>query len=976
MKTKFTSVSFIISFFIHAALFITIYMYLQQESDISPIGNDAKIESAQKSVYENINNINNSGENERREKIEESYHKKYQEAYRKINDSMNNIETNKNYNVEDFAQELNENQEKVDTEFGNYTRQMIDEDITNNLLKNNFDFIRKSIKEDLAKELKAMDKGGAKKGDLKKFRELSALNRETTKSILNKLDKTVLKKYESKVLKDIKQKYSSVSLEDNGKKLKKLMDESSLYLKSKLYKEIAKQDILKDVLKEDSLTDKPDLNGRKQKEIESIEKSIEKMEKSMDSLIEKSEELDSEQSDENMKDYAAKLDEIDKSVQDDLLDLKKEPVSDELKETAGNMLGDIDKNKADAAEAEQLKDEYKKEINKIAENISGLNFQKDYELSKNNPGDNDSTNGLSSYADLYHESKEEFILNKKLSKKIDKSIETAAELTSSALDEESYKNDNTYNTLMNADPEKNNMFNFGERPSQSYGQSIVAPVKGTSFGNGGHSAFTGNNKGHVSGSGAGGGDDNGSGFGIGYGGKSVGDQKFTREITTAHSKIIASPQDLLDFMKKYGSRTKALDIQSEFSRVEGEMTEAIPVSYEYPQYVYVEEDQNSRIEELAEKNNEENKKRELKYYSRFPAYACIPYQPYDLKIDGDLSDWGKLEYPIQMQWAANDAHTEITNGIKLYMRWNESGLYFCYKVEKKGKIVLPDELEDEYDNEKYDVAQDKCDGDTLEFWLDQTEQQQSSIRGQQYAREFTFCPFSEPNLIVEFYRINYANAHDLFDDYKNARVSNRITPDGYIVEGFLSKEAFPKKTELHSKMQLVCNFSINTGSDWGPASTQWSASRAIRSRYRPNTWGAIELMGYTPEISVKDFNEDSYNSDYIFPGQAIKIYIKDPERVSNPHTVELISAKVGIAGSPDEIRINLAETEKKSGIFCASINTRSITGEMAKEGLPVKPGDIIYIEYEKYNENSSDARFNKKYCHYLPVVNPFYTLKK
>jgi hypothetical protein len=425
-------------------------------------------------------------------------------------------------------------------------------------------------------------------------------------------------------------------------------------------------------------------------------------------------------------------------------------------------------------------------------------------------------------------------------------------------------------------------------------------------------------------------------------------------------------------MKKFGTRTKPINLSYSYMISSGEPTRAAEVSYEYPKYVYVSEDQKSRIDELVKKNEKENNEKELRFYSSFPAYARIPYQPHDLRINGDLSEWGELDNPIRMQYYANNGHDILTNGVKLYMRWNESGFYFCYVTDNTNRIVLPDEIEDDYDSATRDVNQDKCDGDTFEFWIDQDKKNLSTVWGAWYTtREFVFSPFVAPGLYIESW-----NGHSQAEDNVHVRITNIQTPTGYIVEAFMSKDVLADKMSLHPKMQISCNFSINQGADWGARSTQWSASRAIGTRYRADTWGCIELMGYKPGIEVKDYNQEGEKSEFIFPGQALKIYIKDPERIIDAGRLEMIPAYIGIAGSDDRKKINLVETEKGSGLFCASVNTRANRSTAIEGALKADPGDILYIEYSKYDDSPGDKIYNQKYYRYVPVANPFFTTMK
>ena len=177
-----------------------------------------------------------------------------------------------------------------------------------------------------------------------------------------------------------------------------------------------------------------------------------------------------------------------------------------------------------------------------------------------------------------------------------------------------------------------------------------------------------------------------------------------------------------------------------------------------------------------------------------------------------------------------------------------------------------------------------------------------------------------------------------------------MSPSGYMVEAFMSKDVLADEMPYIQKCSFSCNFSINQGSDWGPRLTQWAASIAIGTRYRPDTWGCVELMGYKPEIEIKDCNQEGPRLEFIFPGQALKIYIKDPERIMDAGRLDMIPAYAGIAGSTGRKKINLIETEKGSGLFCASINTKANMNSATEEALLIKPGDILFIEYSKLYE--------------------------
>lgn len=987
MMTVIKCVPYICSFIIHAMLFALLYNSFTGGIGREQSGNDIKISRKEAGMFKQISQPNSACSDEQKNKIENEYNKKYRDAYSKINDIMKENGSNTNFRIDDFVNDINKSQKTIDSQFSEYTRKMIDEDITNGILKNTSEYIKKMINEDIKRDLMALkDKSKNNKNSdrSKSFRELAEINREAVNATLKKFDESLLNKYKEKLEADIKQKYSGISLlPENRKELKKIIDESAEYLKSKMLKEVAKLDIFKEELKNNNENNIPDLNTKIGNDIAIENNTINKLEKMMDRLVEKSDELDSNPDGKNLDDYKKELSDIRNEIKGQLGELLDKADSLSLKETAQSMMSEIDKNEFKTANKDQLKDAYKKSLDETVENISILNFIASHYSDQPAAWEGVSNNDRNPK----HENnlKDKTVLDNNLKNKIDKSAEISVDIISNSIEKEMKKNVSTYNAQFSLDQVENSRtYAFGIHPGDYYkdedsvrkddSKPVNQTIENGTPGASGSPIYADLNR-KVEKYGDGGGFKE-IGLGPGHNDKREGDERFTRKFTAADTGMGFRVRDLIEFMKKFGSRSRALNLNFEYSAARGEATEATPVSYSYPKYVYISEEQKSQIEELMKNNEDENNKKEMSLYSSFPAYARIPYQPHELKIDGDLSEWGELDNPVQMQYASDNGHDKLTNGVKLYMRWNESGFYFAYKSDNTNRINLPDEIEDDYDRATYDVTQDKCDGDTFEFWIDQADNQEPTAWESTFIRLFTFSPFAAPGLYIDYFR---QYEHRQIEDNYHVRITNRQTPTGYIVEAFLSKDVLPKNVALHPKKQFVCNFSINQGSDWGPYSSQWSASRAIDSRVRPNTWGCIELMGYKPEIEVKDYNQEGpggKGSEFIFPGQAVKIYIKDPERIFDSSSREIIPAYVGIIGNDNKKKINLIETEKGSGLFYASINTKSFENSTMADALLVRPGDILFVEYRKYNESSTDEAFNQKYFLYLPVVNSFYSTMK
>jgi len=326
-------------------------------------------------------------------------------------------------------------------------------------------------------------------------------------------------------------------------------------------------------------------------------------------------------------------------------------------------------------------------------------------------------------------------------------------------------------------------------------------------------------------------------------------------------------------------------------------------------------------------------------------------------IDGDLSDWGKLEHPLVMQYHSNDGTTPFTGGTPLYMRWSNQGLYFAYTV------ATPTGLHPT-DVQPYS-------GDCLEVFIDLENQRLDQMGKSQYTHQFCFDPFGfhgDKNCtFVEIGRDQ--RGLKMFQAYADhtgtrGRSAVHLIPGGYVVEAFVARTTLAKPV-LVPGAYLAVNFSINTDPNTVQGAEQWSASKALQTWNRPDTWGDILLLG--SDATVRALNSDNTVATQLVPGQVLQVEVTDHDMNMDPNQEDRVMATVTAEGR-DPVLMILKETGNDTGVFKGSINTASYLEEPSRNTLPVRPGDTVSVEYD--DPRGAYGEQNRKVEVKIPVAYP------
>ena len=375
-----------------------------------------------------------------------------------------------------------------------------------------------------------------------------------------------------------------------------------------------------------------------------------------------------------------------------------------------------------------------------------------------------------------------------------------------------------------------------------------------------------------------------------------------------------------------------------------------------------------------------------------PAFETIPYLSRFPRLDGDLTDWGKVRPLILTPAEGNRAQP-----IVLYAAWNYQGFFFGYKV------VQP--AQDYYFPEQYRVKADKraewdhgggytgtvrtvlekgvdwmTKGDHVRLLFD-TLDARSPIRGDPHTQEFVVIPLgsdTDPS-IPGFERVIKSKRDAQATEWRRPVVTGNMFlrqppaehgPDGtgpfrvtrmddsgpldrqnYTVEVFIPRSLFNVPV-FAPGWHIGFDCAVATGNQGGRFKGQYWApwANAVPSGdgpgMSPRSWGDLLLLGTDPYIVIQDADPNGTVSKIIVPGHSYLLTVIDPDRniyASAKDTV-LVSAEVVGADMDMEVFM-LTESEPNSGIFRGYINTQPGRGRQVQGAVEALPGQQVRFGY-------------------------------
>ncbi len=423
------------------------------------------------------------------------------------------------------------------------------------------------------------------------------------------------------------------------------------------------------------------------------------------------------------------------------------------------------------------------------------------------------------------------------------------------------------------------------------------------------------------------------------------------------------------FVKDLRSRTNPGNAYAPVAEVTGIDSVAEPESGPFPAVVYAPAKDQAKGQATDAANSQksptspkppERKVEEPTY--KHVAFGCAAMVEHPIVIDGDLGDWGELTHPMAMQYGVQDANARIENGTKVYMRWSNDGLYLGYVVHDDGGVQQPS-------------AKTPYMGDCLEFFIDMENGRRGAMAQSQFSHQFIFTPFG----CAEEARVTFSEIGRSFrglsqfqpypdTERKRGWSAAKQIAGGYSVECFVKRQALSKPV-LVPGAYLAINFSVNIDAQEAHQ-TQWSASKAINSWDKPDTWGDVLLLG--ADASVRALTLDAKPLERVIPGQAVMVEITDPDMDLDPAHEDRVMATVGVKDAVDQVMMVLKETGPDTGVFRGSLNTQLYLDEARKNTVSIRPGDVLEIGYD--DPRAAYGEQHRRVAADLPVAHPVITL--
>ncbi|MFP4058455.1 MAG: sugar-binding protein [Candidatus Brocadiia bacterium] len=388
------------------------------------------------------------------------------------------------------------------------------------------------------------------------------------------------------------------------------------------------------------------------------------------------------------------------------------------------------------------------------------------------------------------------------------------------------------------------------------------------------------------------------------------------------------------FVKDLRNRTQPGNYYGQAESPEGLDSKAHGKDQPGPAYIYLDEAPAPADKQRTEGEDEGRSVPPPQFESK--AFGAAAMQETSIRLDGDLGDWGKLRHPMRLRYL-HDGST-LEDGPAVYMRWSAEGFFFAYKVrDPDGRIEA--------------CPHRPWEGDCFEVFLDMDNERRRSLEASAAAHQFCFMPFGfrgdpEATFAEVGRNMRGMKRHTVYPDNTGTRGASRaklIPGYGYSVECFLSRGALARK-QLLPGMYVAVNFSVNTSSDYA-THMQWSASKAIWSFDKPDTWGDVLLLGSDGKAKFLDPRDPQAEPRGVAPGDPLAFQVTDKDMDLHPRRRDRVAAQLRVGGSGESLFVVLRETGDHTGVFRGSVATQQWFRPSREDTLNVRGGDTVRLAY-------------------------------
>jgi len=378
-----------------------------------------------------------------------------------------------------------------------------------------------------------------------------------------------------------------------------------------------------------------------------------------------------------------------------------------------------------------------------------------------------------------------------------------------------------------------------------------------------------------------------------------------------------------------------------------------------------------------------------------PRFEAVPFLHKFPRLDGDLSDWGKIR-PLVLRGGRGEPP------VLVYVAWSYQGFFLGYHVDLPAEeYYWPVERKARKGMNQYQrdqAASWPFVGDHFRLLFDTLDARRQR-RGEPNTQEFTLLPRGTdtlPDVPGVERKIESTRDADTKEwrgvkalgetfppqpaDRPDGSGPYRVTKadaTGYTVEAFLPRSLFEVPV-FAPGWYIGFDCAVAKGyqgrGQGKRGSAQFWADPSIaddgnRGGNRPDTWGDLLMLGTDARFLVQDADPTGRLTRQIVPGHSYLLTIVDPDRnvsLSIEDTV-LVSAEAE-GGAQDVEVFVLTETKPNSGIFRGYVNTAPGAGRKVQGVLELTAGQEVAFGYVDL-ANAQGVRNAMTYVR-LPVVAP------
>jgi len=356
-----------------------------------------------------------------------------------------------------------------------------------------------------------------------------------------------------------------------------------------------------------------------------------------------------------------------------------------------------------------------------------------------------------------------------------------------------------------------------------------------------------------------------------------------------------------------------------------------------------------------------------------PRFEAIPFLPKFPRLDGDLSDWGRVR-PLLLRAPKGD------DAILVYAAWNYQGFFFGYQVRQDPEqTYFPSLWRMGHNHNTGGVEYQRVTGvdwayrgDHLRLLFD-TLDARTLIRGEPHTQEFVIFPFgieSDPS-IPGIERVIASQRDATTKEYRGVKSTCTVFPsqpppdagpdgsgtyrvarrtaEGYTVEVFIPRSLFQVPVFApgwHVGFNCVAATGAQPGNNEGLDRFSGQTWTGRADANHPERWGDLLLLGTDPRILVQEANAAGHPVYSLIPGRSYLLTVIDPDRNVDPAAEDtvLVSAEVGAASGDVEVFV-LKETERNSAIFRGFVDTQPGFGREVQGVLEIMPIEVVRLGY-------------------------------